>query len=926
MNLPDKSPKMTLEAIVAKPSGAGSGSSKRRTEKSMSDRFSWPGRIALLIAIVLSPWVFASVDSWAQHWITILLLIGTAFWWFETALNEKKSQVFPYIFFPVLCGLLIGLAQTVVLPNWLGDILLGRQQAIYSNYTGDLSAGASMSLDREETWKQIRLLVMAILGLLLGCRYFRTKRDLILLMSVVTANGVAISFFGIVHKLTDNGLMFWFHKVELGGQHFGPFINRNNGAGYLCMCLACAIGLLPIVMANRKGSGPQNIISKEIPVWRQLLLYFLEFISELTALKMAVLLSSVFISAGVVATLSRGGVLAMLVAAAITVLIYGMARKPKNSFLVLIPFVTLAIGLSAWIGFGDQLSKRFEETDIVNVSTADARFKNWKDTWPAVGDMGWFGSGLGSYRNVHRLYRTDEETALFVYAENQFFQSLVDAGWPALVLFMIAWVMAFQYVNITLFQGSSPTTIGVGTMGCFLLVSQFVASIFDFGFYICANMLLLAILVGFLAYNGHALAGRLKKKSWLRFQLPNYVAQGVVLALFAAATLAALDLHRRAKMDGVMRPRAKNFTRESMPLEETERRIAVLTEGVKRTHSVQAFNYLGELWLHRSRLTMFSDWVDHPDYAVQIQMLDFEPKPEVAKKKLVDDLWARTDIPQVYDAVCFFRQQSRADAIDFINEPPIRENLPQAANQFLLSRRASPLQPVAHLRLGEIKAVIGKSGDGDEHFERALQLAPTNSSFRLLAGMTYLLSKNTQSGAVHLRKYLELKPARFRQVMEMVTGQTTLSINPVPDEIIVNEIIPENAKMLFDFDVRYLSTKFEVADSPLRQQVLEKAITHVNQEKHARRENAVLRGDIFTVLGKLTEAAEEYEFALVSQPNDPATRYKVGQIYDQLGDLEKALEMAEELNRHRTINTAVGKRYGKFVDEIRKKSRKALQN
>ena len=71
---------------------------------------------------------------------------------------------------------------------------------------------------------------------------------------------------------------------------------------------------------------------------------------------------------------------------------------------------------------------------------------------------------------------------------------------------------------------------------------------------------------------------------------------------------------------------------------------------------------------------------------------------------------------------------------------------------------------------------------------------------------------------------------------------------------------------------------------------------------------------------------EEYEFALVSQPNDPATRYKVGQIYDQLGDLEKALEMAEELSRHRNTNTGVGKRYGKFVDEIRKKSRKALRN
>ena len=578
MNLPDKLPNMTLKAIVSSKPDSGSGSSKTKLKSSISDRFSWPGRIALLLAIVLSPWAFASVESWAQRWVTISLLIGMAFWWFETALNEKKSQIFPYIFFPVLLGLLIGLSQTIPLPAWLGDLILGRQREIYSNFTGDIDAVASISLDRGETWKQIRLLVIASMGLLLGCRYFRTKRDLVLLMSVVAANGVAISFFGIVHKLTDNGLMFWYHKVELGGQHFGPFVNRNNGAGYLCMCLACALGLIPIVMAKRKGTGPGNIVSKEIPFWRQISFYLLEFISELTATKMAVLLSAVFISAGVVATVSRGGVLAMLVAGIITILVYGMARKPKNSFIVMLPFVGLAVVLSAWIGFGEEISERFENTDITNVATADARVQNWIDTWPAVRDMGLLGSGLGSYRGVHRLYRTDEEIGIFVYAENQFFQALVDAGWLALGLFLVAWLLAFQYVNITLFRGSSPTTIGVGTMGIFLIASQFVASLFDFGIYICANMLLFAVLIGFLAYQGHSLASRLKEKSWLRFKLPNYAAQIVVLVLFASGTLVALDLHRRAGMERYMKPYAKNFDRFSMPLEETNRRI----EGAER--------------------------------------------------------------------------------------------------------------------------------------------------------------------------------------------------------------------------------------------------------------------------------------------------------------------------------------------------------
>ncbi|MFK7769654.1 MAG: O-antigen ligase family protein [Mariniblastus sp.] len=934
MNPPDKLPNMTLEAIVSKKdesSDGSGGSQKPRETSSISDRFSWPGRIAILLAIVFSPWVFASVESWAQSWVAILLLIGVVFWWFETALNEKKSQVFPYIFFPILLGLLIGLIQTVSLPGWLADMLLGRQQEIYANFGGEANTSAPISLDRGQTWDQIRLLIIASLGLLLGCRYFRTKRDLILLMSAVAANGVAISFFGIIHKLTDNGLMFWYHKVELGGQHFGPFVNRNNGAGYLCMCLACAIGLLPIVMAARKNSGPQTIVSKEIPIWRQLAMHLLEFISELTATKLAVLISSIVISAGIVATLSRGGVLAMLVGGAITILIYGMARRPKNSFLVLIPFIALAIGFSAWIGFSEQLTERFEKTDIANISTADARFQNWKDTWPAVGDMGVLGSGLGSYRSVHRLYRTDEERAIFVYAENQFFQALVEAGWLALILFLVAWFLAFQYSKITLFQGKSPTTIGVGTMGTFLLVSQFVASIFDFGFYICANMLLLAVLVGFLAFHGHSLAGRLKKKSWLRFQLPNYVTQVVVLLLFAAGTLVALDLHRRGQMDRFMKPIAKNFERETMSLEEVDFRIARLSEGLKRVHSVNARNYLGELWLYRSRLTMFDVLLNAPEYKTQIELIESNDKADddkadyVAKQKkaLTDDMWARTDILQLYDVVCFCRQQSRSAAVDFIKQPSISENLPQAANQFLLSRRASPLQPVVHLKLGEINAVVGKSGDADAHLERALQLAPTNSSFRLLAGVTYLLSGNSKFAAIHFRKHLELMPTGFKKVIDIVTASKTLSVVPLSDEVIANQVIPDDANMLFKFDQDYMSKKLDLKDSPLRQQLLANALSCIDEEKSSRRENAVLRGDIYRVQGEVLSAINEYEFALVNRPNDHSSRYKLIKLLEDSEDWDGALKHVEKLRPY--INRAgsgVSKKYKEFSERIGKKKRK----
>jgi len=884
MNQPQN---MTLKATLERPQEGPSGNDSEPKSVSLSDLFSWPGRIALLIIVVLSPWAFASVEHWAQRWITIGLLFAMAFWWFETALKNRDRQIVPYISVLVLIGIGIGILQTLSLPDWAAQMLTGRQQEIYSNFTSNPDAKVSISLDREGSWNQIRLLLMALSGLLMGCRYFRTKRDIGLLLSVVALNGTVIAFFGIIHKLTDNGKMFWFHEVLLGGAPFGPFVNRNNGAGYLLMCLACAIGLFPMVMERRRGRGPRQIISKEIPLWRQINLQIMEFISELTAAKIAVLLSAIVIAAAIPSTLSRGGVVALLVASIGTILVYGMARKPKNSTFILIPLIGFAVALSGWIGFGDELMKRFDRIDMVSVTSTDGRIQNWKDTWGAVGEMGPLGSGLGSYKGVHRLYRTNQESTLFEFAENQYFQSLVEAGWPGLIVFLLAWLLAFRYVVMTLYEGSSGTTIAVGTMGAFLLFSQATASVFDFGFYIPANMLLLSVLVGFLAYHAQSLAGRLKKKSWLQFKSPNYIVQVFVLILFAGVTMVALDLHRRAGLDVLMRPRAVHFDRHAMDLPTTDKRIAELSGRIHRTPTVEALNYMGELWMHRSRLTMYDSLVAEPEVKTLLSLMDDEKK-----QKQFENYWAVTDILRMQETAFYLKQErSKYEAQRFVGSSPIVDNLPSAQTYFMHSRRTSPLQPIVHLRIAEIRGVLDSPGNGDVDIERALSLAPSNPSFRKVAGIYYLQSGNVEGAIPHFRRYMELLPLQYRHLMELITGRTTRHMAQVSDADVAR-IIPDNGIMLHEYVVNYMDPQ-----SPLREEFLERALRSIENAEHSRREFDVLTGDIRFEQGNFEAAIEEYDRAMISQPNDPKTRYKRAKLLVELGRLDDALKDASYLNR-----------------------------
>ena len=893
-------------------------------ESSLSDRFSFPGRIAVLLAVLFSPWALASVRYGPQCTIMILMLIGLGFWWFETAFHERESQVFPYVFFLVAAGLLIGVLQVIPLPGFMIEWLTGRQPEIYQSFSGDPKSTVTISLDREGTWHQIRLLLIGICGLLLGCRFFRTKRDTMLLLWAVTINGGLIAFVGIIQKVMrlPYGL---YSDLRDPLHHFGPFVNPNNAAGYLSMSLAAAVGLLVITMTKPKNEKSPDVLKREMPLYKETYFQILEFVSRLTALKISLLLVMALIYCGVIATLSRGGVLAMFVGCLVTILVYGVARKPKNSVFLLLPVSALVAASIAWWSFGDALAERFEDVDVVNVADADVRLAHWRETSSAIGEMGFFGSGLGSYRNVHRLYRSSHESGIFVYAENQFFQAVVEAGWPGLVLFCLAWFLVIQCASLLIFKGNSPFSIGIGTAAVFLISSQALASCFDFGFYIGANLVLLAVMFGFVCCHAQYLAGRLKSFSWLKYTIPNYVIKCIVLGLFAIAFVSCLDLFRLARMDSLMRPRAAQFDRENMDLEKTNERIEGLGSWVLNPlfrpldrlkgnpHSVAALNYLGELHLHRSRLAMFQQLKKDR----QKQPFSFSPDAGEENAKLNqakdDRLWAFTDVQRIQENAFHLKQsQSRLMARNFLASEAIQSNLPFALKAFQLSAQTSPLQPLVHLRIGEIKGALGnvEVGSGDEDIERCLKIAPGNSKFRLVAGVHYLQSNKPRLAIPHLRKCLELDPKKFYKMMRVLGGRDTRSIAFLDEGVIGLELIPDDPNMVFKF----ASTQMP-KDSKSRPAVLKRASDLLSQMPHTHRELKILSGDINFEKRDFESALADYQSALISQPNDNSTKLKLAKSLIESGDQEAGMQIAEELRvdspwNHTKFKVYLNKRNG----------------
>ena len=173
MKSPENQPPrgMTLEATFSdgkRPTPASRSSDRNGDQGSsgLSGYFAWPGRICLLLAVVISPWIFASVNFDAQRWIAISLLFGLGFWWFETSMNPQRKQVLPVLFFPLLLGILLGLFQLIPLPE-SATTLLGRQVEIQQQLAGvPTGENVSISVNREGTWHHLRLLTIALTALL----------------------------------------------------------------------------------------------------------------------------------------------------------------------------------------------------------------------------------------------------------------------------------------------------------------------------------------------------------------------------------------------------------------------------------------------------------------------------------------------------------------------------------------------------------------------------------------------------------------------------------------------------------------------------------------------------------------------------------------------------------------------------------------
>src|SRR5205823_1162874 len=124
-------------------------------------------------------------------------------------------------------------------------------------------------------------------------------------------------------------------------------------------------------------------------------------------------------------SLSRGGVISMIVAASITVPLIAIKAHVKGGGWMGMLIVLLVLLLMFYL-WSDALYRRF--ASVTQADSTESRIQMLKDLTKAWKQFPLLGAGLGTYRQVFPMFDESKISAVATHAENEYAQIMTETG------------------------------------------------------------------------------------------------------------------------------------------------------------------------------------------------------------------------------------------------------------------------------------------------------------------------------------------------------------------------------------------------------------------------------------------------------------------------------------------------------------------
>ncbi len=492
-------------------------------------------------SIFVVPLLMGGRHALGQLVLTVFAVAAAWAWCLRQCLRDDDNAWRPTAALPLLLlGALLLIVQAVPLPYGLLSKLTPHAAEVLPLWTaaGDnparLGSWPYVSFTPAATLAALVIFLDYALLFLVAVQRIRRIEDVERLLRWCALTAVIMAALGMLQLLFGNGKFLWFYEHPLSlasGVAKGTFTNRNHFAQFLALGVGPLIWWLQDSMRRSHGSGANSPLKKSVSGSSGATAGLSSSVSpgvsprtagqassgtlfhraakrgrspgtsisrgELTTYMLGLALGLVLF-AGLL-SLSRGGILAMFIAATITATVCYRTAALGGRLLAVLAVSGALIGASLGIFGYERVSNRLESLTSGSLEKIDysaGRRTIWAATVGASADFLPLGTGAGSFRKVYPMY-TDllsDERLDSTHAENSYLQELLETGAVGAVL-MLMGIGLCVFWCVGGIRSSAPTRYKVCAAAIAgSLAASLAHALVDFVWYVPACMAMAIIL------------------------------------------------------------------------------------------------------------------------------------------------------------------------------------------------------------------------------------------------------------------------------------------------------------------------------------------------------------------------------------------------------------------------------------------------
>jgi O-antigen ligase len=448
------------------------------------ERFDRPIEWLLVALLAFAPLALGAVQRWSELVVYALCAAMALLLVLKLLTRPDVPFVWSWTYAPI--GVVLGMTalQLVPLPVAVVKLVSPQTVALRTELAAPLGAAAGsmrhlpLSFYPEATAGNLRLLLVISAVYVVTLNVMRRAEQIWRLVAGIAIIGVAVAVIALLHLGLNAPSVYWLIGQTRAGWPVGPFINPNHLGQFLNLSLGAALAVLlvgfeRVLREHRREAEPYEKVVSRVPL-------------RLWALGAGAMVCA----AAVVLTLSRGAILSMLIAAAVTAFV---SRRRAASYLAwaLVPvawLVLLAVILTAF----DPLIRRIDELGRAGAPPAQGRVQIVSDALQAWKQFPLLGTGLGTFEVVYPMYDRSATLLLATHAENEYVQMLMEGGAVGLAAVLVFGVMIAVKWGRCLKSAPSPMASAAVGLG-FGLIAVAIHSLADFGQHVPANAALTAV-------------------------------------------------------------------------------------------------------------------------------------------------------------------------------------------------------------------------------------------------------------------------------------------------------------------------------------------------------------------------------------------------------------------------------------------------